>query len=90
MSTIKFTPEELEEIKVIQDKYNVIGIQLVQLKLAIKNTQTYLQSLQQQESTLEDEIVQTNTEEKALAEKLDSKYGAGSLDLETGQFTPKA
>jgi hypothetical protein len=90
MSTIKFAPEELDEIKVIQDKYNVIGIQLVQLKLAIKNTQTYLQSLQQQESTLEDEIVQTNTEEKALAEKLDSKYGAGSLDLETGQFTPKA
>lgn len=89
MNTIKFTPEELDEIKVIQEKYNVIGIQLVQLKLAIKNTQSYLQSLQQQEATLEDEIVKVNTEEKALAEKLDSKYGAGSLDLETGQFTPK-
>jgi hypothetical protein len=89
MNTIKFTPEELDEIKVIQEKYNVIGIQLVQLKLAIKNTQSYLQSLQQQEATLEDEIVKVNTEEKALAEKLDGKYGAGSLDLETGQFTPK-
>ena len=89
MESIKFTPEELDEIKVIQEKYNVIGIQLVQLKLAIKNTQSYLQSLQQQEATLEDEIVKVNTEEKTLAEKLDGKYGAGSLDLETGQFTPK-
>lgn len=89
MESIKFTPEELEEIKVIQEKYNVIGIQLVQLKLAIKNTKSYLESLQQQEAALEEEIVNTNSQEKQLAEKLDGKYGAGSLDLETGQFTPK-
>ena len=32
---------------------------------------------------------ETNTEEKALAESLDKKYGEGSLDLESGEFTPK-
>jgi len=38
---------------------------------------------------IEDQIVETNKQEKELAEALDAKYGAGSLDLESGQFTPK-
>ena len=89
METTKFTEQELQQIKTLQEKYSVIGIQLVQLKLAIKNTQSYLDSLREQETALEEEIVQTNTAEKQLAQELDAKYGAGSLDLETGQFTPK-
>jgi hypothetical protein len=32
--------------------------------------------------------METNTEEKKLAADLDTKYGAGSLDLESGVFTP--
>lgn len=89
MSKVNFTPEELENIKKLQEKYNVLGIQLVQLKLAQKNANTYLESLKEQETILDEQITATNAEEKQLAKSLDSKYGAGSLDLESGEFTPK-
>ena len=88
METKQFSVEELEQIKKLQEKYNAIGVQLVQLKLAQKNAETYLATLKEQEVVLESQIMETNTEEKQLAADLDTKYGAGSLDLESGVFTP--
>jgi len=85
----QFSAEEIEQIKKLQEKYNVLGIQLVQLKLAQKNTESYLKTLNEQESLIETQIMDTNQEEKKLAEQLDTRYGAGSLDLESGVFTPK-
>ena len=48
-----FTQEEIDNIKAIQDKYNTLGVQLVQLKLALKGAMDYVESLQLQESTIE-------------------------------------
>ena len=90
MENKQFSTEELEQIKKLQEKYNVLGIQLVQLKLAQKNTESYLKALSDQEKLIEDQILETSTEEKKLAEEFDAKYGAGSLDLESGVFTPKS
>lgn len=89
MPTVNFTPEEIEQIKRLQEKYSVLGIQLIQLKLAHKNAKAYLESLTEQEQILDEQITATNAEEKELAQSLDSKYGAGSLDLESGVFTAK-
>jgi len=89
MTKVTFTPEEITAIKGIQDKYNVLGIQLVQLKLSKRNTTNYLKSLEEQEALLEEQIVSTNTEEKDLAKVLDTRYGPGILDLESGEFTSK-
>jgi hypothetical protein len=88
MENKQFSAEELDQIRGLQEKYNVLGIQLVQLKLAQKNAEVYLKTLKEQEETLEAQIIQTNEEEKALASQLDEKYGAGNLDLESGVFTP--
>jgi len=88
MENKQFSAEELDQIKGLQEKYNVLGIQLVQLKLAQKNAEVYVKTLKEQEETLEVQIIQTNEEEKALASQLDEKYGAGNLDLESGVFTP--
>lgn len=90
MEQKQFSAEELTKIKTLQEKYNVLGIQLVQLKLAKKNAESYLNTLNEQETLLETQIVETNVEEKELAKELDSKYGAGSLDIESGVFTPKS
>lgn len=90
MENKQFTPEEITQIKELQEKYNALGLQLVQLKLARKNTEAYLEQLNEQESALESQILETNNKEKELAETFDTKYGAGSLDLETGVFTPKS
>jgi hypothetical protein len=83
-----FTQEEIDQIKAVQDKYNTLGVQLVQLKLALKSAMEYVESLQVEESNIEEQIIETNQQEKELAAALDEKYGQGSLDLQTGEFTP--
>lgn len=90
MENKQFSSEELDQIKKIQEKYSLLGTQLVQLKLAQKDTEVYVRTLEEQENLLETQIIETNTEEKKLALELDGKYGPGSLDLESGLFTPKA
>lgn len=85
---VKFTQEELDQIKSLQNKYNEIGIQLVQTKLAIRNATEYLDKLIEQEDQLTNEIVEVSQSEKQLAEQLSEKYGTGSLDMETGVFAP--
>lgn len=83
---VKFSQEELDQIKSLQTKYNEIGIQLVQIKLARKNAIEYLEKLTEQEDQLTNEIVEANQLEKQLAESFSEKYGNGSLDMETGLF----
>ena len=88
MSTTKITNEEMQSIKAIQEKYTALGVQLVQLKLARKSGEDYLQQLDNQEKALSNEIESTNTQERELADNLNQKYGVGSLDMATGEFTP--
>lgn len=81
MENKQFTPEELAQIKSLQEKYSSLGITLVQLKLARKN-------LEKEEAYVEEQILKASEEEQSLAESLSAKYGPGSLDLESGNFTP--
>jgi septal ring factor EnvC (AmiA/AmiB activator) len=88
MEAKTFSVDELNQIKSLQEKYNSIGMQLVQVKLSLKKTEETLKALKNQEAELESQIVETNNKEKELAKQLDTKYGAGTLDLESGIFTP--
>ena len=90
MSTIKFTEEELDNIKAIQEEYSTVGIQLVQLKLARKSSEEYIAALQQEEDRVVEQIDSINKREKELTESLNEKYGIGSLDMTTGEFTPNS
>tara|TARA_R110000803_G_scaffold9657_4_gene30316 strand:- start:6351 stop:6623 length:273 start_codon:yes stop_codon:yes gene_type:complete len=88
MSTTKFTEQEMESIKLVQERYSEIGVQLVQIKLARKTSEDYLKQLEEQESEITQTIIELNTEEKTIADTLNEKYGVGSLDMESGEFTP--
>ena len=88
MSTTKFTEQEMQSIKQVQEKYSQIGVQLVQIKLAKKNSEDYLKQLESQENEITEAILELNKEEKELADVLNEKYGVGSLDMESGEFTP--
>lgn len=90
MSKATFSPEEIQAIKTLQEKYNALGIQLIQLKVSKYTLDNQLKALQDQESLLEAQIIATNNEERELANKLDARYGAGLLDLESGEFTPNS
>jgi hypothetical protein len=88
MSQVKFTDEELKKIKELQEIYQVLGIQLVQLKLTRKSAEDHLESLNQQQSQLDQQLFDANQQERDFAKVLNDKYGVGSLDLESGLFTP--
>lgn len=90
MSTTKFTEDELQSIRAIQEEYSMVGIQLVQLKLARKSSEEYLAALEQEEQRIVEQIEGISTKEKQLTESLNEKYGIGSLDMTTGEFTPNS
>tara|TARA_R110000787_G_scaffold190104_1_gene301600 strand:- start:649 stop:909 length:261 start_codon:yes stop_codon:yes gene_type:complete len=85
---MKITDEEMQSIKAIQDEYTQIGVQLVQLKLAKKSSEDYLKKLNDNEESLSNSVQEINEREKGLADNLNEKYGVGSLDMSTGEFTP--
>ena len=77
----KFTPEEIESLKNIQIRMDQIISQLGRVHLSqIK--------LDEQERLVKDEISKIEKEEQDLAKTLSDKYGRGSVDIETGTFTP--
>ena len=77
----KFTQEEINSLKGFQTRLDNIITQFGRINLSrIK--------LDEQENLLKDEVKKIENEEKELAQKLSDKYGRGSLDIETGTFTP--
>mgnify|MGYP003144020164 CR=1 FL=1 len=77
----KFTQEELNSLKSFQTRTEQVITQLGRVHFSkIK--------LNEQESILKNEIKNIEKEEQELAQTLSSKYGKGSLDIETGTFTP--
>ena len=44
--------------------------------------------LETQENFLQDQIKNLEQEEATIAQQLTNKYGKGSIDIETGEFTP--
>ena len=78
-----FSQQELNEIKDLRDKVNQLSFQFGQLSIQkIK--------LEEQEISLKNQLNLIEKEESNLAKKLTTKYGKGSIDLETGTFTPLA
>lgn len=77
----KFTPQEIEKIKDLQVKFSQITMQFGQISINRNK-------LKEQENNLTSELLNLEKEEKNLANNFTEKYGKGSLDIETGEFTP--
>ena len=77
----KFTDEELKQVQTIQTSYQNIQNNFGQLKLAQIR-------LDEQEVELEDALKQIQSEEKKFLDGITKKYGQGSLNPDTGVFTP--
>jgi len=78
---VKFTEEELKQVQTFQQNYMNIQNQFGQLKMAQIR-------LDEQEVELEDSLKSIQNEEKKFLESVNKKYGEGSLNPETGVFTP--
>ncbi len=78
---VKFTEEELKQVQNIQRSYMAVQTQFGQLKMSqIK--------LDEQEVDLEEALKSIQSEEKKFLDGITDKYGQGTLNPETGVFTP--
>jgi lipid II:glycine glycyltransferase (peptidoglycan interpeptide bridge formation enzyme) len=77
----KFTEDELKQVQTIPQSYANVQNQFGQLKLAQIR-------LDEQEVELEDALKQIQSEEKKFLDEITKKYGEGTLNPETGEFTP--
>ena len=77
----KFTEEEINTLKSFQSRMEQVITSLGRVNYSRVK-------LDDQENVLKDEIKKIEKEEQELAQTLTNKYGKGSLDIETGTFTP--
>jgi len=78
---VKFTEEELARVQNIQKSYANVQNQFGQLKLAQIR-------LDEQEVELEESLKSIQDDEKKFLDGITEKYGQGTLNPETGEFTP--
>lgn len=81
VATIKIDQEDLNVLKKIQEDTDMLIKEFGQIKLSEV-------SLQQRAGRAEKFLEQLKLREKDAAEKLEAKYGKGSLNVDTGELIP--
>ena len=85
--TKKFTTEELDEIKKLRDANTSKVTEFGQIELELIANQR-IDLLVADKKELEEKFIGLQTQERELVKKLNKKYGAGTVDLSNGEFTP--
>ena len=85
---VKFTEEEMKQIKEIQSSY--LGIQQAfgQVHVNGIRLEQQIESNDKAIGQLREKFKEVQDKEQKFIEELNEKYGDGSLDLESGTFTP--
>ena len=85
---VKFSEEELQSLQELQNTYAGISTQFGQLKVSKMNLVRQFDSLEQSEEALEKAWEDNRKKENELVQSLTEKYGPGSLNPQTGEYTP--
>ena len=85
---VKFTDKELQSLADLQTKYSQVTNRFGQLTIAKINLEKQSEALEEEEYKVNDELESTRKEEQELLQKITDKYGPGTLDPQTGVFTP--
>lgn len=86
--TLKFTDEEVSEIRFLQNKFQDKLIKFGQIQLEIIELEDRLTVLKNEQLRLKNDYLSLQKTEQELMDKLTNKYGEGSLNLKEGTFTP--
>ena len=80
-SSQTFSSDEINKIKKLREEIT---------NLAASFGKLYINKIkfEEQETLLKNKLSSLEEQEKQIAENLTKKYGKGSIDLETGTFTP--
>ena len=80
-SPTSFSEQELKEIKDLRMSLNTLTFQLGQVYIE-------KMKIEEQENIFKNQLKELEKNEITIAKKLSSKYGKGSIDIETGTFIP--
>ena len=86
--SIKFTKEEMTELKNVQESYIQVQSQFGQLAVSRIRLQQQIEDLDKLENDLQIKFRDTNDNEQKFVDKVTNKYGNGTFDPDTGLFTP--
>ena len=87
MSEVKFTEEELKQVKEIQDNYFDIQNQFGQVSVAKIRLQRQEEDIIKHEDSLHKKFIELQDNERKFLDSVTDKYGQGTLNPETGIFT---
>tara|TARA_Y100000593_G_scaffold61850_1_gene114576 strand:+ start:649 stop:969 length:321 start_codon:yes stop_codon:yes gene_type:complete len=85
---IKFSDEELQSLNELSQGYQNIQSAFGQIRVQKILNQQQADSLDEAEVNMESDYSDLQQKERDLVAQLNEKYGPGSLDPQTGVFTP--
>lgn len=84
----KLTPEELQTIKDMQAQYNKLVFELGSIEAQLQNVLSTKTMIETEKDNVLEDIKKLSEREKEVVADLQSKYGIGNIDIETGEITP--
>ena len=84
---IKFTKEELDEIKSVRNIFSEISLRFGNLEVERLQVEQRERVIDETKVLIENDYNKLLVRERELLDNLNKKYGAGNLDLEKGEFT---
>jgi len=86
--SIKFTQEEIDQITELRNANSQKISEFGQVELEILLTTQRSESLSIAKGKLQNDYIDLQTKEQVLVRTLNEKYGAGQVDLLSGEFIP--
>ena len=87
--SIKFSKDELEKIKEIQQKYFDLQTQLGQSAISKLRLAQQIESLNKHEENLSSQYSDIQNFEQNFMKQMTEKYGEGTLNPQTGEYIKK-
>ena len=85
---IKFSEEELKSLQELSQGYQRVQASFGQLSVQRLMLEQQMKAADEAQTQLESDWSSNQEKERELVKELNEKYGPGSLDPETGVFTP--
>ena len=90
MAEVKFTEEELKNIKDLRKTYFEIQQSFGQLEIARLRLEKQIEDLEKVGGGLKNQFSETQEAERSFLKQLTEKYGEGTLDVDSGKFVSKS
>ena len=84
----KFDADELKKIKELQTTYQSVTARLGQLEVDSILLNQAMVKLEDAKTNLREAYAKAQEDEQAFVQNLNTKYGAGNVNIQTGEFTP--